>query len=64
MSGDNYADEVRTDLLGEDDRGDLVANVPGSDYWILFRPWRLSHLRAALNSRRAGLINFLDLERA
>lgn len=58
----NYSDEIRPDILGEDDRGELVAPAPTPEHWLPFKPWRLRHLRAALNSRRLGLINFMEFE--
>jgi hypothetical protein len=58
----DFPDEVRDDLLGQDQGGYLVVRSSLPDHWELFKPWKMRHLRAAFASRREQSVNMLDLE--
>ncbi len=60
--GGNYADEMRSDILGEDENGDLMGPSRTPELWESWRPWRIRHICAALTSRRLNRIGMLELE--
>lgn len=61
-SGDGYVVGAdRPDLLAEDENGQLWAKGRAS-LWFRFRLWNPRHFRAALNTRRLMLVNFMEWE--
>lgn len=61
----DYCEDNDRSLVGEDDRGDILAARPGSDdWWEPFDLMKPEHVAAAEESLRRGQINFLDLDRS
>lgn len=59
----DYADGSDRTILGEDDRGQIMAAKPGTDDW--WEPFDLSkpeHRAAADETVKRGALAFLDLE--
>jgi hypothetical protein len=58
-----YADEFSHDILGESERGTIMAPKPGTDdWWEPFDMTKPEHRAALDESLRRGVIGFLDLE--
>lgn len=58
-----YCDDIRPDLIGEDQDGYIVAAARRADWWEPFDVRKPRHIAAAIRSGRARQVNFLDLER-
>lgn len=59
---DYYAPELVDGILGEDDYGELYAQMADPELWEPFTPFKLRHIRAAMKSRRLRQINFMEFE--
>lgn len=58
-----YTDDFEPRLLGEDDRGYLIAPMdPAGSRWELVSAWSWRHWVAAFRTRKVGKLNMLELE--
>lgn len=58
-----YAEGNDRTIVGENDRGQIMAPKPGTDtWWEMFDVTKPEHRAAAAESARRGAIAFLDLE--